>query len=182
MKEHRYTTFGGVNENRETIQAKGMVLAFFLQKNPSFKKSHPISIKSVGHLRTVNGNTRLGSTTQNVLEEYGESNSEIVVTIDRLKIIQEECPDMWIIHDVQLIDPNAADYFTELDSMQRKEGGEIEMAKKQDAFKHLHEHLILELVYFDKSNMIMHFGWCNHEEVISNQGFITCAYSQIGLK
>jgi hypothetical protein len=101
MKEHMYTTFGGVNENREKIQAKGMVLAFFLQKNPSFKKSHPISIKSVGHLRTVNGNTRLGSTTQNVLEEYGESNSEIVVTIDRLKIIQEECPDMWIIHDVQ---------------------------------------------------------------------------------
>ena len=79
---------------------------------------------------------------------------------------------MWKIRDVQLIDPNAADYFTELDSMQRKEGGNIEMKKKQDAFKHLHEHLILELVYFDKSNMIMHFGWCNHEKVISNQGFI----------
>jgi hypothetical protein len=75
---------------------------------------------------------------------------------------------MWKIRDVQLIDPNAADYFTELYSMQRKEGGEIEMAKKQDAFKHLHEHLILELVYFDRSNMIMYFGWCNHEEVKSN--------------
>ena len=107
-------------------------------------------------------------------------NTEIAVNIERLKLISKECPDMWKICDVQLIDPNAADYFTELDSMQRKEGGELE--KKQDAFKHLHEHLILELVYFDKSNMIMHFGWCNHEEVISNQGFITCAYSQIGLK
>ena len=144
-----------------------------IQINTSYNKSHPISIKSVGHLGTVDGNTRLGPTTRNVLEEYGEQpNSEIVVTIDHLKIILEECPDMWIIRDVQLIDPNAADYFTELDSMQRKEGGEIEMAKKQDAFKHLHEHLILELVYFDRSNMIMYFGWCNHEEVISNQGFI----------
>ena len=97
-------------------------------------------------------------------------NTEIAVNIERLKLISKECPDMWIICDVHLIDPNAADYFTELDSMQRKEGGEIE--KKQDAFKHLHEHLILELVYFDKSNMIMHFGWCNHEKEISNQGFI----------
>jgi hypothetical protein len=68
--------------------------------------NNPISIKSVGHLGTVDGNTRLWPTTRNVLEEYGEPNSEIVVTIDRLKIILEECPDMWIIRDVQLIDPN----------------------------------------------------------------------------
>ena len=150
--------------------------------DPSFDKSHCISIESVGHLGTEDGNTRLDTTQtkQTVIEKYGRLNNEIAVNSERLKLISKECPDMWIICDVHLIDPNAADYFTELDSMQRKEGGEIE--KKQDAFKHLHEHLILELVYFDKSNMIMHFGWCNHEEVISNQGFITCAYSQIGLK
>ena len=141
-----------------------MVLAAILKKDPSFDKSHHISIESVGHIGTVDGNTRLAQTTQSVFEEYGRLNTEIVVNIERLKLIQKECPDMWKIRDVQLIDPNAADYFTELDSMQRKEGGEIEMAKKQDAFKHLHEHLILELVYFDRSNMIMYFGWCNHKE------------------
>ena len=68
------------------------------------------------------------------------------------------------IRDMQLIDPNAVEYFTELDSMQCKDGGEIEMKKKQDAFKHLHACLILELMYFDRNNMIMYFGWCNHKE------------------
>ena len=33
------------------------------------------------NLGTVDGNTRLGPTTQRVLEEYGEPNSEIVVNI-----------------------------------------------------------------------------------------------------
>ena len=158
----RYTSFGIVNENVKDIPDTGMLIATFLQKDPSFDKSHHISIESVAHLGTVDGNTRLAQTTLSVFEEYGRLNTEIVVNIERLKLIQKECPDMWKIRDVQLIDPNAADYFTELDSMQRKEGGEIEMAKKQDAFKHLHEHLILELVYFDRSNMIMYFGWCNH--------------------
>ena len=153
------------------IPDTGMLIATFLQKDPSFDKSHHISIESVAHLGTVDGNTRLAQTTQSVFEEYGRLNTEIVVNIERLKLIQKECPDMWKIRDVQLIDPNAADYFTELDSMQRKEGGEIEMAKKQDAFKHLHEHLILELVYFDRSNMIMYFGWCNHEEVKSKVSY-----------
>jgi hypothetical protein len=139
--------------------------------DPSFDKSHCISIESVGHLGTEDGNTRLDTTQtkQTVIEKYGCLNNEIAVNSERLKLISKECPDMWIICDVQLIDPNAADYFTELDSMQRKEGGELE--KKQDAFKHLHEHLILELVYFDKSNMIMYFGWCNHEDVISKVSY-----------
>jgi hypothetical protein len=77
------------------------------------------------NLGTVDGNTRLGPTTQRVLEEYGEPNSEIVVNIDCLKIICEECPDMWKIRDVQLIDPNAVEYFTDLDSMQCKKGDKV---------------------------------------------------------
>jgi hypothetical protein len=95
---------------------------------------------------------------------------------------------MWIIHDVQLIDPNAVEYFTELDSMQCKEGDERVMAKKQDAFKHLHhEHLILELVYFDRSNMIMYFGWCNHKEEFEKvshnmHGILSCAYQRYWLR
>jgi hypothetical protein len=48
MVEHRYTTFGGVNENQNDIQDKGMVLAIFLQKNPSFNKfvKAPVSLSS----------------------------------------------------------------------------------------------------------------------------------------
>ena len=157
--------------------------------DPSFDKSHCISIESVGHLGTEDGNTRLDTTQtkQTVIEKYGCLNNEIAVNSERLKLISKECPDMWIICDVQLIDPNAADYFTELDSMQRKEGGNIEMKKKQDAFKHLHEHLILELVYFDRSNMIMYFGWCNHKEEFEKvshnmHGILSCAYQRYWLR
>ena len=72
------------------------------------------------------------------------------MNIDCLKIFREECPDMWKIRDVKLIDPNAVEYFTGLDSMQCKKGDERVKAKKQDAFKHLHEHLILELAYLEQ--------------------------------
>jgi hypothetical protein len=61
------------------------------------------------------------------------------------------------------------------------------MVKKQDAFKHLHEPLILELVYFDRSNMIMYFGWCNHKEEFKKvshnmHGILSCAYQRYWLQ
>jgi hypothetical protein len=61
------------------------------------------------------------------------------------------------------------------------------MAKKQDAFKHSHEHLILELVYFDRRDMIMYFGWCNHQEVMSKVSYnshrrLSCAYQRYWLQ
>jgi len=87
------------------IQDRGMVLAAILKKDPSFDKSHHISIESVGHIGTVDGNTRL------------DLNTEIAVNIERLKIIRKECPDMWKICDVQLIDPNAVEYFSELNQV-----------------------------------------------------------------
>ena len=66
-----------------------MLIATFLQKDPSFDKSHHISIESVAHLGTVDGNTKLAQTTQSVFEEYGRLNTEIVVNIERLKLIQK---------------------------------------------------------------------------------------------
>ena len=50
-----------------------MVLAAILKKDPSFDKSHHISIESVGHIGTEDGNTRLDTTKtkQSVIEKYG---------------------------------------------------------------------------------------------------------------